>query len=264
MPAGLFSAPDGLTAAAPDDRSMPQYIPGFTSWRVSGGALKPRENDVSYGVSASGGCAYVTAGDTFTVWNIEPNLPPGTRVDTLRMYYYDTSASSSSAWFTIYDLYGAIVQEWSVSTEGSSGHSFNDSAQINHTVDYSQYSYLLNWRPNVAGSAMQLCGFRVFHEFPQPPPAPLLVPGAPQSLTPGVSGGTVTLAWMPPGTGGSPASYVVEAGSAPGLSNLASVPVIGTSFVASGVPRGTYYVRVRAVNAAGSGPPTADVTVVVP
>jgi hypothetical protein len=142
-------------------------VNSLISWRMSGSALRPRENDVSYSVSGSGGCSYVTSGDAFTVWNTSVDLPQGATIDTLRMYFYDTSGSNSSAWFTIYDLYGNIVQEWSVSTSGSGGNSFNDSAQINHTIDYSVYSYLINWRPAVTGNTMQLCGFRIFYE---PPP----------------------------------------------------------------------------------------------
>lgn len=83
------------------------------------------------------------------------------------MYYYDTSASNTTGWFTVYDLYGNIVQEWSVSSSGDVGYSFSDSAVIDHTIDHSTYAYLLNWRPNATGSTLQLCGFRVFYT---PPP----------------------------------------------------------------------------------------------
>jgi hypothetical protein len=231
---------------------------GLVSWRVTGSALKPRENDVSYGIGGSGACTYVTTGDASTVWNIDPGLPNGTVVDTLRMYYNDTSASNSTAWFTVYDLYGAIVQEWSVSTSGSSGNGFSDSAQISHAINYSVYNYLLNWRPTVTGSTLQLCGFRVFHETPLP------APGAPQALAYSVSGRTVMITWSPPVLDPTPTGYILEAGSSPGASNLAVTPVAGTSFVAGGVPPGTYYVRVKAVNSVGSGPATADLTVVVP
>jgi len=136
----------------------------LVSLRYTGSALKPRENDVSYTINGSGSCVYVTAGDSSTVWNHKvTSLPQGSQVDTLRMYFYDTSGSNSSAWFTVYDLYGNIVSEWPVSSSGSGGNSFNDSAQINHMIDYSIYSYLINWRPSVTGSTMQLCGFRIFY-----------------------------------------------------------------------------------------------------
>ena len=136
---------------------------GQNDLRVVGSALKPRENDVSYTVDVNGSCTYVTAGSAFTVWNTPVHLPQGTRVNTLRMYYYDTSASNTTAWFTVYDLYGSIVQEWSVSSSGNSGYSFKDSAAIDHVVNNSVYSYVLNWRPGVANSTIQLCGFRIFY-----------------------------------------------------------------------------------------------------
>jgi len=94
--------------------------------------------------------------------------------------------------------------------------------------------------------------------------ASVALPGTPLNLTASVSGATVSLAWAAPASGGAPASYVLEAGSAPGLADIAVAPVAGTGIVVPGVPAGRYFVRVRAVNAAGSGPPTTDVAVVVP
>lgn len=167
-PLEQFSPADNLAPLSQDELSnMPNAPEALVAWRVIGSALKPRENDVSYTVDSNGSCTYVTAGDAFTVWNAAPALPQGAVVERIRMYYNDTSGNNSSAWFTVYDLYGAIVQEWSVSSTGNSGNGFNDSAAINHTIDYSTYSYLLNWRPVVTGSTMQLCGFRVFYT---PPP----------------------------------------------------------------------------------------------
>lgn len=122
---------------------------------------------MSYTVGFGGACSYVTSGDAFSVWNTPVSLPEGSVVHSLRIYYYDTSTANSSSWFTIYDSNGSIVQEWSASTTGNSGSGFSDSAVISHTIDYDQYSYLLNWRPNGTGSSLQLCGFRLFYE---PPP----------------------------------------------------------------------------------------------
>jgi len=95
-------------------------------------------------------------------------------------------------------------------------------------------------------------------------PAP---PGAPWNLAPRVTGGaTVTLTWQPPHAWlGIPTSYLVRAGSAPGLSNLAQANTGGsTTAVFSGVPPGTYYVRVHAVNSLGAGVASNEVKVVVP
>jgi hypothetical protein len=91
-------------------------------------------------------------------------------------------------------------------------------------------------------------------------------PGAPQQLQASVgAGGAVTLTWEAPATGGSPTAYLVEAGNASGLANLAMVSTGSTAtvFVASAQP-GTYFVRVRAVNTAGPGDASNEVVVVVP
>ena len=74
----------------------------------------------------------------------------------------------------------------------------------------------------------------------------------PGGLTSTVNGNDVTLRWVRIG-GGDPTSYVIEAGSFPGGSNLAYVDTgsTGTSFFAPGVGAGTYYVRVRAKNRCG-------------
>lgn len=92
------------------------------------------------------------------------------------------------------------------------------------------------------------------------------LPGAPTSLVSSVgNGGAVSLSWNAPLSGAPPTAYVVEAGSASGLSDLATVstgaPV--TTFAAT-APPGAYYVRVRAVNGAGPGSPSPEVLVIVP
>lgn len=91
------------------------------------------------------------------------------------------------------------------------------------------------------------------------------VPRAPAGLASTVTGNAVALAWS---AGGPPAAitrYVLEVGSAPGLSDIFSGLDVGlqTSFGASGVPPGTYYVRVRAGNYRGLGAPSSEVVVVV-
>lgn len=74
------------------------------------------------------------------------------------------------------------------------------------------------------------------------------------------------LQWTPPA--GTVTAFVLEVGSDVGLANLATVALGGfPSYslpVFTPVPPGTYLVRVRAVNAAGVGPPSADLVLSFP
>ena len=79
------------------------------------------------------------------------------------------------------------------------------------------------------------------------------------NLTANVSGGSVAFRWQGEGS-----TWLIEAGSAPGLSNLATVPLVNAArlFVVSVLP-GTYYVRIRQVTNGVPGPPSNEVQVVV-
>jgi hypothetical protein len=86
-------------------------------------------------------------------------------------------------------------------------------------------------------------------------------PSAPTLNAPQVSGSTVTLAWtLPAGA----TAIRLEAGTAPGLSNAANT-IIGatTTFTTGGVPPGTYFVRVRAIDATGESAASNEITVIV-
>ena len=91
---------------------------------------------------------------------------------------------------------------------------------------------------------------------PAPPPAP----GAPTGLTGWATGSSLTLSWTPAGEGGTVVSYVIEAGSMPGLADLASHSTgsPATSFSVTGVPDGLYYLRIRAANASGLSAPSNE------
>lgn len=91
------------------------------------------------------------------------------------------------------------------------------------------------------------------------------VPGAPQTLGATVQGGAVALTWTAGSSDAQTVRYVVEAGSAPGLANLATFDVgLQTNLTVPGVPPGTYYVRVRAANYTGSSAPSNEIVVTVP
>jgi hypothetical protein len=59
------------------------------------------------------------------------------------------------------------------------------------------------------------------------------------------------------------ASYLLEAAVTPGTT-IAAFPIGGTSITVPGAPSGVFYVRVRAIGAAGASAPSAEIIVVVP
>lgn len=87
-------------------------------------------------------------------------------------------------------------------------------------------------------------------------------PGPPRDLAAGVTQSVVTLTWDAP-VGDPPTGYDIDVGSAPGLTNLAIFQLGNTRSMTAGAPTGTYYVRVRARNAAGSSGPSNEIAVAV-
>ena len=100
-----------------------------------------------------------------------------------------------------------------------------------------------------------------------PPSADLRVevrPSAPESpiATLAVATGRhVRVEWQAPPHGWPATGYLIEAGSSPGAADLGVAPLNGLEFQAAAVPPGRYYLRVRAVNAAGASAPGEEVVV---
>jgi hypothetical protein len=90
-------------------------------------------------------------------------------------------------------------------------------------------------------------------------------PPAVQGLAATVDGSTVTLNWSHTTTGGVVTELVVEAGSAPGRSDLGQLRAApgSTSLAVRGVPAGTYYVRMRSRNVTGVASVSNEIAVVV-
>lgn len=87
-------------------------------------------------------------------------------------------------------------------------------------------------------------------------------PSPSPSLSVSTSGSTVTFAWL--AASGAPTGYILQAGSSPGATNIASVNVGNSlSYTATGVPNGTYYVRLISTNGCGNSGPSNEVVVTV-
>jgi hypothetical protein len=98
-----------------------------------------------------------------------------------------------------------------------------------------------------------------------PPPTPTSsAPGPPTGLTTSGVGNFVSLSWRAP-TVGTATRYIVEAGAVSGSANLANVSTgsTATTFTASNVGGGVYYVRVRAANSVGVSAPSNEAILVV-
>ena len=85
-------------------------------------------------------------------------------------------------------------------------------------------------------------------------------PPAPSDLGQGVTGNQVTLRWT---ASAGATRYLIEAGSAPGLANLAQLTVGPTPTVTVAAPPGVYFVRLRGLNGCGAGAASNEVVVTV-
>jgi hypothetical protein len=88
-------------------------------------------------------------------------------------------------------------------------------------------------------------------------------PEKPTGLRAAVSGSVVTLTWSPGPVACAGVTFVVQAGSAPGLSDLALFSLGGATSLSVSAPPGQYFVRVVAVNAFGGSAPSDESVVIV-
>jgi hypothetical protein len=92
------------------------------------------------------------------------------------------------------------------------------------------------------------------------PAAPCGMPGTASPLSFSQSGAFVVLVWA--GVAGA-SDYVIEVGSASGLSNLLVTSLGATTTISTLAPPGRYYARIRARNACGLGPASNEIVVTI-
>jgi hypothetical protein len=111
-----------------------------------------------------------------------------------------------------------------------------------------------------AGSAIGVfSNFREMVGLGSAPPLTITAP-APTNLRATVNGSTLALAW----DGVPGATYVLEAGSAPGLANLFNGNVGGATSLTTSAPPGTYYLRVRSLAGASVSGASNEIVVTTP
>ena len=144
---------------------LPDAVAATTDYQhVAGSAFVPLYGDagVTYG---SKGCTYMT-GPTHLFMNYSLDLPHNSTVTYIRLYFNDTAATDGTLYLAQYDDGASYTYLASVTTSGSSGLGSATVSGLTITLDYVNYNYVMYWIPGVAGSTMQLCGFRVNYERP--------------------------------------------------------------------------------------------------
>jgi len=155
QPDEIDGVSEGLNGG--EDRAM-YYL--FTA----GATMHPRDSDTTWAYGGYG-CVYAPeGGDYFT---IDLQIPDGSTIRYLRIFYYDsTNSYDGTAWITSYDGAGNHDDIISVSTTGNSGYGSALSAFSGEVVDNYNNSYVLLYRSSAHGGAVKLCGLRIMYEYP--------------------------------------------------------------------------------------------------
>lgn len=156
----LTGQPDALSGPA-----APGAWSGFYYFFAAGSSLHSADYLMRSDYQPGACVAAVDSGAQFFTLNLD--LPQGSRIDYLRLFYYDTNASDGQAQLRKYDGAGNLVDVSIVSSTGAAGYGTILSAYAGSIVDNMNGSYVLNWWPIATGSTMQLCGMRVAYRMPQ-------------------------------------------------------------------------------------------------
>jgi hypothetical protein len=163
-PAPLPAQASGLDHNTSTGAAPAQNWSSFRYYFAPGSALHPRDDDTTWEYGGSG-CVYSSAGGEMFTMHL--NLPEGSRIDYLRIYYYDSSSSNDSrAWISAYDAEGGHTDLASADSAGTSGYGNRLSAYVGHIVSNRDNAYALNWDPKENSASMKLCGLRVAYRVP--------------------------------------------------------------------------------------------------
>ena len=164
----IFSIFENRTLMASSNPPIPltdPFSPNLTYYFAAGSSLHSADYTMRQDYQSGACIAAVDTGAQF--FTLSLNLPQGSRIDYLRLYYYDTDAANNSvANIRKYDASGNYTEITSVNSSGSGGYGTALGGLANHVVDNASGAYVLNWWPIVTGSTMQLCALRVAYRLP--------------------------------------------------------------------------------------------------
>jgi hypothetical protein len=138
----------------------------FSYYFVSGATLVARSSSDSYSYDGLG-CVHVGTGGL--VLNTDLQIPVGSEIKYLRLYYYDNNNPGFvTGYISKYPPSQSSADIVAVSSPASASTvpGYVVSARITQTVDYEGNPYLLIGRPSVANSNLRICGLRVAYYAP--------------------------------------------------------------------------------------------------
>lgn len=174
---GLLLASAALpAAAAPGDQPGEPLAPqpaqadqpagaAFGYLRIAGSTFHPLDNATTYSYPGNG-CISKTGG-TGSVVAHKVVLPEGAVVRFLRLYYYDNSASTVTAFFTTYDGAGNFVERENVGSDTNGGYGTSLSPAFSYEVNHANAA--INVAVNMGGqndSTLRFCGVRIAYDAP--------------------------------------------------------------------------------------------------
>jgi hypothetical protein len=115
----------------------------------------------------SGGCVYHSSGSaSHTFMNTALILPPNSTITSMRFYYYDTSATDSTLRLRQMNDGDEWLDVASIDSTGTAGLSYRSESGLSYDLDYTNYSYVLQYQGNVIGNTMRFCGVRIGYTTP--------------------------------------------------------------------------------------------------
>jgi hypothetical protein len=136
----------------------------FSYYLVAGDTFQGKSSTTTYAYDTYG-CIHITSAADQVV--IDINLPNGSVIKYLRIYYIDTNPSGYvNGYITAYEPGYSSSDLVSVSSTGSAGWGIAVSHEITHTVTNSYKAYTLIGWPTTNDNTVQLCGLRVAYYAP--------------------------------------------------------------------------------------------------
>jgi hypothetical protein len=123
-------------------------------------------SDIGYDFSEEG-CMHHTTGSEGGYFSAAVSLPYGSRINTVRFFYYDLWATSDASLVVQEgDYIGGFLNLVSLASSGDPGFGSAEATGLDLALDYENKSYIILYDDNHIGAAMQLCGVRIGYTPP--------------------------------------------------------------------------------------------------